>query len=316
MRLNPKVSGYIIRLAAVIIWGIQPLLIKYTVINDIAPIHRIPLFAVGITVGLLLIYIPLWLFKKSRGKSNNKLRVNKYFIIIIVSEILMIYLMNTSLLYTHSTNLILINNFAPVFALLLAVLLWSSQIPYLRERKNIALIFVIFLVGCAGSSLILYNDIKQASANSLFGDALAFLMMAVDVVLVVSQIRYVKVVKSVDTIRFTLIVFSMVTLLTFPIVFLRFNTFLKFPVEYFIFALLIGILIGAGKILNYEAFKRIDGFIAFLMFNISIFITFIGEAFVLSKILPTFLLIMGGSLIMGASIAAEFINTKSERKMQ
>ena len=69
-----------------------------------------------------------------------------------------------------------------------------------------------------------------------------------------------------------------------------------------------------GQILNYEAFRRMDGFIAFLMFNISILITFLIEAYWLGEIQVTIYLILGGILIMGASIFAEVINSKCEKR--
>jgi hypothetical protein len=56
-----------------------------------------------------------------------------------------------------------------------------------------------------------------------------------------------------------------------------------------------------------------DGFIAFLMFNIGIFITFAIEAYWLEEIDVTVFLVVGGSLIIGASILAEVINTKCEK---
>ena len=68
------------------------------------------------------------------------------------------------------------------------------------------------------------------------------------------------------------------------------------------------------QILNYEAFRRMDGFIAFLMFNIAILITFAIEAYWLKEIEVTVFLVLGGSLIIGASILAEVINTKCEKE--
>ena len=57
-----------------------------------------------------------------------------------------------------------------------------------------------------------------------------------------------------------------------------------------------------------------DGFIAFLMFNIAIFITFAIEAYWLEEIDVTLFLVVGGSLIIGASIFAEVINSKCEKQ--
>ena len=81
-----------------------------------------------------------------------------------------------------------------------------------------------------------------------------------------------------------------------------------------LFALLAGVLLGIGEILNFEAFRRIDGFIAFLMFNISILITFVAEILVFKTLSPTLLLIAGGIIIICSTIIAELINSHCERK--
>lgn len=75
-----------------------------------------------------------------------------------------------------------------------------------------------------------------------------------------------------------------------------------------------GALLGVGELLNYEAFRRIDGFIAFLMFNISILITFIIEVYFLEAFTPGWILLLGGAIIVGSTVAAEFINTKCEKQ--
>lgn len=84
--------------------------------------------------------------------------------------------------------------------------------------------------------------------------------------------------------------------------------------EQIYFAIGAGVLSGIGQILNYEAFRRMDGFIAFLMFNIAILLTFAIEAYWLEGIMVTPFLLLGGSLIIGASIFAEVINTKCEKE--
>jgi uncharacterized membrane protein len=66
--------------------------------------------------------------------------------------------------------------------------------------------------------------------------------------------------------------------------------------------------------LNYEAFKRIDGYLAYMMFNISVLVTFVLETFVFHSIQPTLLLILAGAMIISASIFAEMINSRCQKK--
>jgi drug/metabolite transporter (DMT)-like permease len=75
-----------------------------------------------------------------------------------------------------------------------------------------------------------------------------------------------------------------------------------------------GVLAGIGQILNYETFRRIDGFIAFLMFNVSILITFIIEVFFLGQFKPSWILLAGGGIIIASTILAELINSHCEKK--
>ena len=76
----------------------------------------------------------------------------------------------------------------------------------------------------------------------------------------------------------------------------------------------VGILLGFGLILNYEAYRRINGFIGFLMFNLSILITISVESLILGEIKLTTHLLLGAGLIILASILAEMINTKCEKE--
>jgi drug/metabolite transporter (DMT)-like permease len=76
----------------------------------------------------------------------------------------------------------------------------------------------------------------------------------------------------------------------------------------------IGLFVGFGQFLNYEAFKRIDGYLAYMMFNLSILVTFILEAFVIHSIEPTMLLVLSGALIIGASVTAEVVNSRCQKK--
>ena len=80
------------------------------------------------------------------------------------------------------------------------------------------------------------------------------------------------------------------------------------------YGLAAGALFGGGLLINFEAFRRIDGFIAFLMFNISILITFLIETFAFGSFVPTWLIIAGGSIIIGSTVLAEVIKSKCEKE--
>lgn len=310
-RWRRKMSGYALRFAAVIIWGIRPLFIRYTPVHTIDVPLRVFLASIGgiitsIVIGLLL--------HRCIQKRKFSLRIDytKLFFLIIFCELLYTTLMNFSLLYTSSTHVILLNNFAPVIALIIAALFWRDRIPYLRKQKHFLAIFCAFVLGSIGSSLLFFNDIRSADTTRLFGDFLATITMFIDVIFVIAMIQYVKQLQKDRTSALSCNIFIGTLIATIPVAFFGAETLFTLTREQLFYGITAGFFTASGLILNFESFKRIDGFLAFLMFNISILITFIFEAFIVLTVPPTWLLILGGLLIISSSILAEWINTRSE----
>lgn len=306
---NEKVLGYILRLGAVIVWGIDPLIVKYSPLSEIPINVQIPLLILGAVLftGLSILFLG-----KTTIQKNYKLEINKYFVSIIFSTIGLIVLLVFSLKHTSSTSFILINNFAPILALLVGLVFWKSSLPYLKSKNSTFAIFIVFFLGIVGTSLVIYEDFLIGSSSTLLGNFLAFLYMLLDVVFVVSQIQYIKNTKGSQSyfVNFYLYFFSFLALL--PLLFYNFNSLFSVTLSQLLWALFLGVLWGLGTLLTFEAYKRIDGFIGFLMFNISILITIVVESLVLGEIEITAFLIVGTVLIIGASVFAEVINTKME----
>jgi len=312
-RKKEKIIGYTIRFFAVIMWGIQPIYLKYTAVNRVPLDYRVFFIALG---GVLTSFVILLLFLLFKQKSywKPKLHFNTLFAIVVMTELLFIYFFNKSLIYTSSTNLIILNNFAPLLALLVALILWRKEIPYFKDKSHILAILLIFFIGAIGSSLLFYNDIVYGVEGSIKGDIFALILMSIDVVLVVAQIRYVKYLQENQSVFLNLYVYLFILIVMLPIILLNLSVFYSLTTEQIIFTIGAGVISGVGQILNYEAFRRMDGFIAFLMFNIAILLTFTIEAYWLKEIIITPFLIIGGVLIIGASIFAEVINSKCEKE--
>lgn len=312
-----KLAGYAFRLAAVAIWGMQPLYLRYTPANSINPFVRVFLTGIGVVLvtGLMIFLKNLVSRKKKIGQKPPK---NVLLMNIIVGYILFTYFLNASLQHTTSTNFILFNNFSPVVALLIGALLWRTSLPYLKDPKHMMWIFLVFLMGSTGSGLIIYNSVIAPTTGTVYGDILGLTAMAADTLLVVSQIRYMKLYSQVSSLAINLRVFFSHIIITFPFLVLLFvfghpivSTITLIPL---LFGVGAGILAGIGQILNYETFRRIDGFIAFLMFNVSILITFTVEVFFLDAFIPTWVYILGGLLIISSTVIAEIINSHCQRK--
>lgn len=314
-----KFTGYAFRFAAVIIWGIQPLYLRYTPANIVSPMVRV--FFTGI--GVLVVTVTFVIFRRlcTRKKIRTSplaLPKNIYFYNIIIGYILFTYFLNASLQYTTSTNFILFNNFSPVIALIVAAVLWRSSISYLKDPQKMLWIFLIFLMGSTGAAMIILSSVKGYSGGSPYGDVLGLCAMAADTLLVISQIRYMHLYKKASSIALNLYVFTVYTLVIAPIMFWYYITenavILTLTTIPVVFAIGGGVLAGVGQILNYETFRRVDGFIAYLMFNISILITFVVEVFFLGKFTPSWLLLIGGSIVIASTILAELINSHCQRK--
>jgi GTP pyrophosphokinase len=314
-RKREKMMGYLIRFGAVVIWGLLPIYIKYTEANSVDPLLRVFFAGVGGVFPSLLIILIISFFLTSKKKKNlYKLPINLWLAALIIGEIFVVYFSNSSLVYTSSTNLILLKNFGPVLALIVALILWRERISYLKQNKNLLSIILIFLMGSIGSSLLFYNDIKESQILYLYGDLLAVLAMVADTFLVISQIQYARYLRKNQSSVLNLYMYLGIAIVASPLVFFVTQNILTLSLPQIVFSIGIGVLSGFGQILNYEAFRRIDGFIAFLMFNMAILITFIAEAVFLGTVYPTLLLLLGGSMIIGASVVAEKINSKCEKQ--
>jgi len=312
-----KMAGYAIRLVAVFIWGLEPIVIRYSPVNDVSPFLRTFLFALGVLLPMGTAYF-LFSFLRQRKLPKLSLPYEHTFFLIVIGQVGFMYFMNASLIYTSGTNLLLFNNFAPLIALIIAAFFWRKDIPYLKQPRVMMSIFLLAITAGIGSSLLMRNSFALESSWTVVGDILAMCATFFDVMLVVGQIQYIKSFQKTNGILLNLHIFSFVLLFLAPIIivgsivypdFLRGLTYTSM-----LTALGIGFMIGCGQLLNYEAFKRIDGYLAFMMFNFAILITFVIEAFVLKSIQPTFILVFSGLMIIGASISAEILNSRCEKK--
>ncbi|MBP9773696.1 MAG: HD domain-containing protein [Candidatus Peribacteraceae bacterium] len=312
-----KVLGYGIRLLAVIIWGTEPIYIKYTAANDLSPFLRTFLLGIGVLIPSALIYL-FRLLRRKRLDVSFALPYDRYFILLVVGQIGYMYFKNASLLYTSGTNLLLFNNFAPLIGLLIASFFWRKDISYLREPRNILFIFMLAIAAGIGSSMLVYNGTISHQSTSIAGDALAMISTFFDVLMTIGQIEYIKRFRSTDGSLLNIHIFLFLLLFTAPVVLVGALTHSPIlsglTMHSLLLGLGIGLFVGFGQLLNYEAFKRIDGYLAFMMFNLSILITFLFEVFFVHSLKPTPLLIVSGLLIITASLSAEFINSRAQKK--
>ncbi len=312
-----KVIGYAIRLCAVVVWGFIPIYIRYTPVATLPPLLRLFLMGLGVFVPFTVLHIVRSLLMSRRFPSF-RLPYNWAFAFLVVGQTAYAYFENVTLLYTSGTNLLLFNNFTPVIGLFIAVLFWRRDIPYLRKSQTMLWVFLLAVLSGLGSALLIYahSAHEVSNGNLALGDLFAVISTFFDVMLTVGLIQYIRRLPRTDGVLLNIHLFFYFLIISAPILFVSdvigFAPLPLFSFDLWIRGAGIGLLIGIGLLLNYEAFKRVDGYIAYLLFNLSVVVTFAFEALIFHSVSLTIQLLLSAGLILGAASFAEYINSRSQ----
>jgi drug/metabolite transporter (DMT)-like permease len=314
-RKKEKRKGYLFRFGAVICWGIQPIFLKYTPVHEVSPFAMVFLMGIG---GVILSFALITFFSLFLSRKFPRVRdiayKNKSLWIIIIGAVFYYFFINASLQNISGINFILIASLAPLISLIIAELLWRDKISYLRANKSTFYIFTVFFISSIGIVVLFLNKGMMSTGAFIWGNIFASLAIIADVIFVIGQVKYAPFLRKYQSILLNFIIFLVVTFIGFPLFLLSLHGSDPLFFSHYLFSIGAGILNGLGQILNYEAFRRIDGFLAFLMFHFSILITFIIEAYLLDTIVLTPFLFLGASMIIGASIVAEKVNSQCEKQ--
>ncbi len=316
--LRTKVIGYLLRFCAVLIWGVEPVLIRYTSLQQLSPLLRVHIWAIaGAVTGFFAIGI-LNVFRQKQDRLSFSTPYNRYFWIIVFANLSYNYFLHKSLLFTTATNVNLILSYAPIFALLLGFVIWRERISYFRSAKNIQQMFLIFALSALGGTLLIYND-SLHTGGGIIGDFFALLIAFSDVAFIMCNIHYIKYSKkttntiSLATHHFLWIAVVTLLLITSMNIFGTSSiTYDLTPIQWFT-GLGVGFLTLIGLVLTFEAFRRIDGLIAFLMLNLAPLIAFSLEVFFFDLRVSTPLFLIGGVAIVSASILAEIVSARCQK---
>ncbi len=314
-----KLIGYLLRFGAVFIWGIEPVLIRYTSIQTLSPLLRVHIWAVaGALSGFVAIFL-LNRFYKPGERLAYSTPYNRYFWIIVVANLSYNYFLHKSLLFTTATNVNLVLSYAPVFALLLAFLVWRRRISYFHSPQSIQQIFMLFGVSALGGTMLVYNDF-QTTAQGALGDLFALMIAFSDVAFMMSNIHYVKYSRvctntiSLATHHFLWIAAATLAMIGAANLFFGHHISFAITTEQLLTNAGVGVITLIGLVLTFEAFKRIDGLLAFMMLNLAPFIAFLSELlFFRHHVNTSPLFFVGGGLIITASILAEVVNSRCEK---
>lgn len=314
-KTKQKIFGYILRLTAVFLWGVSPLIIKYY----LARINGLFITAFSVYIGLISLLV-FFLLRRIFLKSSRPLRAaagtgyTKLFFLAVIFDGLTVLLYFLSIQLTLASNAILFLTFAPVVAVLISLIFFRDRVSYLRVPGHASIIIFVFLAGCIGTSFLILNKGSTNVVNyhhKLLGDALAILALMSDVIATMSIIHYAKSKQSFSGLDFIFRKVAILAAMFTPIVLLHIFSITLTLREWgaFLFLGLFNIVV--AYYCAYEAFQRIEGLIAYLLFNLTAVVTIFLEIlfFGLEVTVP---FVIGSVLIIAASITAESINTKSE----
>lgn len=314
-----KTVGYTFRMIAIVIWGLTSIFGRY--------LHNLPAeFILGFSlcigaVFLLILQGARAAFRGIKGKSPDPIsgpkKLHISFWIAILGDAFVVFSIFLAVKYTFASHVKLLLTFAPVAGLIIAYLFMEKKSAYFYDRKSVAGIFLIFLGGCLGAALLLYHSFdKQMTPHALLGDFIGFLAMIADVIATLAVIHYSKRPDSFSGFDYGLrkVCILALLLLPFTIYHAHFLSALTLH-EWYVFVFLGTADMALSYILAYLAYQRLDGLIAYLLFNLSTLITIVLEIIFFD--LPiTSLFIVGGMCILASSVLAEIVNTKYEKKQR
>jgi len=164
---NKTLLGYISAVLATLMWGSQPILIRYLIMNNVDT-KNIVILKVWMAIAFLIFIIGL---SKNRFKKW-KIPNFKLFLLGIIGIAGNLFLFHLGLNYTSGSHAILIETFAPVFVLLLGLILLPNRFRSLYKSNKLKSLFFIIILGSIGSSLILLDKESLMSDHFATGDAL------------------------------------------------------------------------------------------------------------------------------------------------
>jgi drug/metabolite transporter (DMT)-like permease len=312
--IRQKIMGYVFRIGAILLFGSTPVVAKYF-LSDIP--NGLAITSVS-ALGALAFLSPVLVYKIGTRQWGKVESYSKYFWIILLFETLFFISYFFSVHFTSASNASLLLTLGPVIAIIFAFLFFREKIVYFQTKNNARAIISIFILGALGASFLVLNKevniVEGSLGNKIFGDFLAILAVLFDVIATIFLILYAKSKNAFSGLDYILRKITLFALILSPIAIYTLLNY-SFSGREIIGILFIGIgyfVLGFG--FAYEAFRRLDGFINYLLMNVGQLFTVVLEVWFFDLPL-TFLFILGAIFILVSSIAAEYINTKCEKKM-
>jgi drug/metabolite transporter (DMT)-like permease len=167
------------------------------------------------------------------------------------------------------------------------------------------------MIGTMGIFLLVLNGIKYKT--ELLGNGIALIAMLFDVISALALILYVKQENKFEGIDYILHRIVILGVLFSPaaLYYLYHAAFTQIEIYALLFQAIFPTVLAHYCV--YEAFKRLDGFVNYLLFNLSFIITLTLETLFFDLQL-SLMLVIGAFFIISSSILAEYINTTTSKR--
>lgn len=314
MQRTSILIGYGAGLLASFFWGIHSVIIRHLTEQGVSPYLIAGLRLYVGTLTLLLIIGIQKLVRLKRQKEPVKFKLNYFFWIAALSLGVNFLFFQTGLQYTLASDANLIQNFSPVAVLIISTIFLSHRIKEIAPNKFFwTKVFQIVLIGSIGASLVLVNDSNNAVVSEdlkFLGDFLEFAGMVFFSVFVICSSEYSKTEKNVPSLNVTMLTLAVAAL---PVsLFVPFGEMATLSLEHWGLILFIGFFsTGVAYWLWHIASKRLN------VIPLTLNLVYIGIITVLSEVIFLHIsldwkFILGGVLMVIASVAAEIINIQAK----
>ncbi len=314
MQRSSNLTGYAAGLLASFFWGIHSVIIRHLTEQVISPylIAGLRLYIGTLTLFLIIGIERLFHFKKKREPM--KFTFNTFFWIAALSLGINFLFFQSGLQYTLASDANLIQNFSPVAVLIISTIFLTHRIKEIAPNKIFwTKVFQIVLIGSIGASLVLVNDSNNkivSDDSKLFGDFLEFAGMIFFSVFVICSSEYSKIEKNIPSLDVTMVTLAVAAL---PVtLFVPFGELAKLNAQQWGEIIFIGVFsTGVAYWLWHIASKRLN------VIPLTLNLVYIGIITVLSEVLFLHIaldweFILGGVLMIIASVAAEIINLQAK----
>ncbi len=313
MQRTSILIGYGAGLLASFFWGIHSVIIRHLTEQGVSPYLIAGLRLYVGTLTLLLIIGIQRLVQHKRRKDPVKFKLNHFFWIAALSLGVNFLFFQTGLQYTLASDANLIQNFSPVAVLIISTIFLSHRIKEIAPNKVFwTKVFQIVLIGSIGASLVLVNDSNNAIVTDdlkFLGDFLEFAGMVFFSIFVICSSEYSKTEKNAPSLLVTMLTLAVAAL---PVsFFVPFGEITRLTMEQWGLILFIGFFsTGVAYWLWHIASKRLN------VIPLTLNLVYIGIITVLSEVIFLHIaldwkFILGGVLMVIASVAAEIINVQA-----